>query len=151
MARAASRVYNSARSVLRASKFRTWCVIAALTMAVLYGSFCLTACAVAALPIGPAPSHCEECDRARQSSSSHSPPGPSDHNCGRHVHPTDFVESTGAPHVQLDSARATNAFAPAVVNLRATDFVASALHFVGLGPPGASEAMLPENFSVLRI
>jgi len=134
-----------------ANKSRTWAVIAALVLAVLYGSFCSTACAVAALPIGAPPSHCENCDRARQSNSSHPQRGPADHNCGRHVHPTDFVESAGAPHVDLDSVRAAHVVAPAIATPRATNFLAVALRSNGIGPPGRPEAVLPQNFSVLRI
>ncbi|HTW23545.1 MAG TPA: hypothetical protein VMD78_08095 [Candidatus Baltobacteraceae bacterium] len=136
--------------MLRATNFRTWAVIAALTVAVLYGSFCSTACAIAALPIGAPTSHCEKCGRERQPDSSHSRSGPSDHNCGRHVHPTDFVESAGAPHVHLDSARAAHLVASAIVNLRA-DSIATGWRSTGVGPPGRSKAPLPENFSILRI
>jgi hypothetical protein len=134
----------------RTGKVRTWTVVAALTMAVLYGSFCSTACAVAALPVGAASSHCDKCDRARRSDSSRQNQSPSDRNCGRHVHPTYFVQASGAPTVHFEAAAASNTLALLVNRLYAADFIAASLG-PGLGPPGSAKTPLPEKLSVLRI
>src|SRR5579862_439168 len=138
-------------SMLRADKFRTWTVIAALTMAVLYGSFCSTACAIAALPIAAAPSHCEKCDHARPSDPSQRSQAPSDHNCGRHVHPTDFVKAANAPNMHSGAVTSAHAFAARTLDLRAANSNLAWASASGLAPPGRPEASVHANFSVLRI
>lgn len=136
--------------MLRATQFRTWSVIAALVTAVLYGSFCSTACAVAALPSAPALSHCEKCEHARPADSSHGQPAPSDRNCGRHVHPTDFVKAADAPDLHSSAILSVNPFAAIAINPPPAAFFAAS-SFYGLAPPGPPEAPLPEDFSILRI
>lgn len=144
-------MYNLQEPMLRTGKIRTWTVVAALTMAVLYGSFCSTACAVAALPMGTAPSHCDKCDHQRPSVPSHHNQTPSDQNCGRHVHPTYFVQASGAPHPDFGTATSLHAPSPIVVSVTVARLNSAASRASGLAPPGRSEALLPENFSILRI
>ncbi|HEX4073889.1 MAG TPA: hypothetical protein VHX49_00680 [Candidatus Acidoferrales bacterium] len=137
--------------MLRTGKFGTWTVVAALTMAVLYGSFCSTACAVAALPMGKMSSHCEKCDRARHSGPSHQNQAPADHNCGRHVHPTDFLQAAGAPDLHSPAVSSANLVAALSLDLRASDFGATMPLASGLAPPGRLQTPLPQKLSVLRI
>jgi hypothetical protein len=128
-------------------------VVAVFTLAMIYASFCSTACAIGACPNLARHSESRDCDHSSSGHSQNSHHhGPENSKCAEHGHPGTFaLMGAGIAQFQFTSADRVNAAAPLILSFGTPAFALSGSWISDLAPPPNLNTPVYQQSSVLRI